>query len=373
MSTDGGLLNWCCEEFGMSTGVSRCIGMVLAVLTGSMLAATAMGQANDRVLLATESVFGRVIAISPDTIELEDKAGDVRRFAVADIRDVQFANEPPSLREARGLLLRGRHAEAQSELERIEPIELEGVSRFVLADYDYVRAAAAAHLSGPDTAAKAGHLVEAFLNDHQKSYHVFELRELLGDLRLAAGDITGAIEEYERVAAGAVSYRVRAAAAKGRALVSAGRFEDAVAAYDAALAMPAGDASSLAQQREAEVGRAAALLRLDRAADAAAAMRSVLDRADPEEARLLARASCVLGDAYRTMGGRDQDAILAYLTVDLLYNTVPESHAEALFHLIALWERARQPARAREARGRLESSYPASPWADRVRQSARGG
>ena len=83
---------------------------------------------------------------------------------------------------------------------------------------------------------------------------------------------------------------------------------------------------------------------------------------DPEDKEFLSRAYTVLGGAYRAMGGKDQDALISYLTVDLVYNVLPESHAEALFNLGELWERGSNPERSREARQSLKSSYPASQW-----------
>ena len=74
----------------------------------------------------------------------------------------------------------------------------------------------------------------------------------------------------------------------------------------------------------------------------------------------------MLGGIYRAAGGKDQDALISFLTVDLVYNTVPDSHAEALYNLGELWERGSQPERAREARQSLKTSYPVSPWAKKL-------
>ena len=74
----------------------------------------------------------------------------------------------------------------------------------------------------------------------------------------------------------------------------------------------------------------------------------------------------MLGGAYRAMGGREQDALIQFLTVDLVYNTLPESHAEALFNLGELWDKGSNPERAREARQNLKSAYPSSPWAAKL-------
>jgi len=77
----------------------------------------------------------------------------------------------------------------------------------------------------------------------------------------------------------------------------------------------------------------------------------------------------VLGDAYRA-AGKDQDAVISYLTVDLVYNSSPQNREEALYNLVQLWERGKFAERARATREQLESTYPNSPW---VRKLKTGG
>ena len=75
----------------------------------------------------------------------------------------------------------------------------------------------------------------------------------------------------------------------------------------------------------------------------------------------MARAYNVLGTAYRQTG-RTQEALLAFLHVDVLYPSVPEAHAEALANLADLWQQVHQNERANRARKTLEEEYPDSPW-----------
>jgi hypothetical protein len=92
----------------------------------------------------------------------------------------------------------------------------------------------------------------------------------------------------------------------------------------------------------------------------------IVKDANPEERELLSRAYTVLGTAYRAMGGKEQDALIQFLTVDLVYNTLPETHAEALFNLGELWEKGNNPERAGEARTSLKTLYATSPWAAKL-------
>ena len=109
--------------------------------------------------------------------------------------------------------------------------------------------------------------------------------------------------------------------------------------------------------------RARCLIGLGRNDDAITVAKNAIAQANPEEGETLAQAYNALGAAYRATGSNDQDALIAYLTVDLVYNGAPEPHAEALLNLAELWERGQNPERAREARATLEATYPGSRWA----------
>jgi tetratricopeptide (TPR) repeat protein len=111
----------------------------------------------------------------------------------------------------------------------------------------------------------------------------------------------------------------------------------------------------------AQVGKAKCLLELDRAKDAVRMLNDAIDRAPAENNQIYAIAYNALGGAYLKMKQPD-DALYAYLHVDVLYNQSPEQHAEALFHLKDLWAQLKKPERAKEAAETLKTRYPSSPW-----------
>ncbi|NBV44055.1 MAG: tetratricopeptide repeat protein [Planctomycetia bacterium] len=350
---------------GVAAG--RCACRVVVSGVALLIAATAgpaLAQSTDRVVATDGTFTGKITAVTPNEVQIEDRAGEIRRVAVDRIRDVQFAGEPQSLRSARGMLSRGRAAEALEEIAKVEAAELDGAEPTVLADMDYVKAVAAgrvALVTGADPR-DAGRLVNDFLQKHPESHHLYDVQELLGDLLARAGRADNALAAYSQMAKGPPAFKVRAAAAKARMLLDQQKHREALAEFDAALAVDAGDEASGAQKRAAALGRARSLIGLGRHDDAIGVVTTVIDQSDPEEGDALAAAYDTLGVAYRS-AGRDQDALIAFLTVDLVYNGSPEAHAEALWNLVELWERARNPERAREARATLDASYPGSRWA----------
>jgi len=353
-------------------GLSRCVRVPLLawIAAASLsLAGTAWGQAADRVnLVGGTSVSGKIVGVSPVGIDVENNDGTTQKVAIETVREVQFGAEPQSLKNARTMFLRGRGADARDEVGKIEADELDGAEPLVLAEVDFLKAAATAQAmidAGGDLAG-AARMVADYLAKHPSSHHFFQMAELLGDLHTRSGQPELALAAYQRLVGGPPALQVRAAAAKAAMLLAQGKTDEALSEYEAAITLAGNEKTSQPQKRSAEVGKARCLS-LQGKHDAAIAMvKQIINDANPEERELLSRAYNVLGGTYRAMGGKEQDALIQFLTVDLVYNTLPETHAEALFNLAELWDMGSNPERAREARRNLKAAYPASPWAAKL-------
>lgn len=360
------------RELHASRGISVPFPAPFRVAVAVAVACTIAGasgpvfaQSADRVFTSEGSVSGKIVSVTANDVDIEDRNGDTKKITIDKIREVQFGDEPQSLRSARSMLVRGRAADALEEVGKIEADELDGAEELLLNEVEFVKAAAAgrtALASGADPK-DAGKLVMDFLTKHPKSHHFYEMKELIGDLLARAGKLDGALAAYSDVAKGPPALKVRAASAKARMLFDQQKYDDAIKEYDTAIKIDANDDASAAQKRGAELGKARCLSQLGKNQEAISLVQGIIKQSDPEEKEMLGRAYNVLGNAYRAAGDKDQDALISYLTVDLVYNGSPESHAEALYNLSELWERAKNPERAREARKLLEDSYPGSWWA----------
>ena len=60
--------------------------------------------------------------------------------------------------------------------------------------------------------------------------------------------------------------------------------------------------------------------------------------------------------------GRTQEALFAFLHVDTLYSSDGDAHAEALYHLVQVWQDLKNFARMQETRRILEDQYKESRW-----------
>ncbi|MFM7207715.1 MAG: hypothetical protein ACKO4T_13720 [Planctomycetaceae bacterium] len=332
--------------------------------------AAAEEPAQDRVrLLDGSEIRGEITDMSPNSLTLETKDGS-SSVSIEAVREVRFGGEPDGLRDARTLVLRRDGTAALAELETIDADELREADAEIRDDVSFVKAAATAlqALATGTDLARGQKLAADFVAAHPRSVHLYAMQELLGDLLAAQGRPVDAARAYDALAGGPPAVAVRAATRKADLQFREGRFAEAQRGYEAAAKAAAGikGKAGLRSVRQADLGRARCLISQERAADAVAAVSAIL-AGDDADAATLGGVFNVLGAAQRALPGHEQDALIAFLTVDLVHNEVAEDHAEALFNLVELWEQVNFPERAREARQALETTYPQSPWTKRLR------
>jgi tetratricopeptide (TPR) repeat protein len=306
-----------------------------------------------------------VVSVTPTEVEI-DRGEKVEKIPVEQIDQLSFTAEPDALRDARAALDRGDFAQAAEELGRMEAGDLDGLPPLIVAEYDYVKAAA----GGGKVAGGGGDLaagekaVRAYLAKHAGSHHFFPMQELLSTLLARGGKFDDAAAALAPLDKGSPTFRVRAAAGRGRLLFDQRKYAEASREFVTASQLPTDpqDKASAAQKLSAEVGQARCLARLGKADDAIAAISKVIDGSAPADDRVLGEAYNALGDVHR-VAGKDQDAIVAFLTVDLVYNKDGDNEAEALFNLAQLWDAAKSPLRAKKTRQDLLDQYPDTVWA----------
>lgn len=366
------------------------VGAWLAVAATLVVAApgVATAQSSDRVkLLDRKEVFGEIQAATPDEVEILDSRGEAMRIPIDRIREVLLNGEPESLRNARGMLLRQDAGAALEELAKVTKPELDGSSNLVLAEMDFVRAAALGRVAAGSAGAAGGAagMAEAeaalrgFLKAHATSFHRYEALEIISALFARAGRYDDAAAALAGLEKGPASLRVRAAVGKAKLFYEQQKYAEALREFEAAEKAQTDDAdlASRRQKAEAALGRARCLARTGKAVEAVTVATSGVSTSGArglgaEDGEFLALAYATLGDALRA-GGKDQDAIIAFLRVDLVHNAMPDAHAEALFNLAQLWDKMKNPERARQVRKALEATYPESRWTRLLAEGSAGG
>ncbi len=340
--------------------------MALALL----LAATSWAQAQsfDSVKRSPEaggSVSGKVTKVGALEVTV-NKNGIDEQVPVNTIEYIQFAGEPSDLSFGRISARNGRYEDALETLSKINTAEL---SNDVLrGDVDFYKALCAAKLAlaGAGSVPDAGKQMYSFEQKYGTgSYHYLEASEILGDLFVALGRYDQAEKYYDRLSKPSwPDYKVRSGVLVGRALQAQGKHAEAIARFDQVLQINAPTPEAEKQKLAATLGKAVSIASSDNG-NVDQALKMVLDvikQADPENAILHGRAYNALGNCY-LKAGKSKDALLAFLHTDVLYNSNPEAHAEALAHLSKLWDQAGQADRGRQAASLLKSRYPGSTWA----------
>ena len=159
--------------------------------------------------------------------------------------------------------------------------------------------------------------------------------------------------------------KMKSAVLEGNAMLANALYSEALAKFDGVLATSLDDARAREQKLLATLGRSRVPGRDRQAGRGYRDVEKIIVRTTRRKSPcLFARAYNALGTCYLKANKRE-DALLAFLHVDLLFNQDPDAHAEALYHLSSLWKGLNKSERATKARSLLESRYSGSPWANK--------
>jgi tetratricopeptide (TPR) repeat protein len=337
------------------------IGRSLLAIAIWLAAATA-ARGDDAIRAAGLRHVGRIVQMTAQEVTLVTSVKN-ETIPVNQIESLDFDGEPTVLKNARNCVADGRYADAQKFL---EGVNLDNIDRAELKqEVEFYAALATTRLalSGKLRIVDAGKLMGDFVSKYPQNFHYLEANELLGDLLVANMRYGDARKYYERVGqAPWPDYKMRAAVAIGQVLLAEGKPEEAMKSFEGVLRMKAADGLSQAQHLAATLGKARCLAETKQADEAIKIARDVIAKADAaEDAALLARAYNTLGVALRK-AGRTQEALFAFLRVDTLYSSDGDAHAEALYHLVHVWQDLKNVVRMQETRRILEDQYKESRW-----------
>ena len=312
----------------------------------------------DVIVTADGKLTGKVTQTSSTEITL-DQSGVAKTVPVNEVENIYFEDEPMPLRNARNICHSGRYEEALELLDKINADDVERPE--IKQELQFYRGLAAARLAIPSgDAAKikeAGKLLFDFLQANPKTFHFFEAKELVGDLLVAGGKPSAALDFYGEVAkAPWPDYQMRAGVAIGRGMLSQGKPEEALKNFQAVIDNEAKGETADRQRLAAKLGKARCLAETKKTDEAVKLAQEIIDKADAEQTDLNAQAYVILGIAHR-QAGRTKEALWALLHVDILYPSEAEAHVEALKNLVPLWKELQKPERAAEAERVLKEQY----------------
>lgn len=305
---------------------------------------------------------GTITSVAPDKITI-DVGGSPREFQVNEIVRVVFGDEPAELTKARDSVMQGQVEDA---LEALKSVKADALSRdLVKQDVEYYRAYCQAKvaLSGGGNPQAADDALFAFVRNNRTSFHVFDATEMLGNLALAQGKFDDAAKRFAFLGkAPWADYRMRANVNEARALTQQKKFPEALEKYEAIIGMGENTAEANRQKMFALVGKAVCLSETGKGDEGVQILEKLIKDNDPKDTALFARVYTGLGNCH-LKANRTKEALLAFLHVDLLFNSDGEAHAEALYNLSKLWAAVNKSDRAVAARNLLKERYGGSTWA----------
>jgi len=336
----------------------------LSFISGLCLALGATASAVDSVKTTDRTYTGTIQSISALEVVIAKDSGPAQRIPVNTIQMVRFDGEPAALNTVRVAVVAGRYEDAAETLERIDTSNIK--RKEILTEIAFYRAYCAGKTAlaqgTPQKILSAASDLSDFVRTNTQSYHYVEGCALVGDLLAAAGRHDEAAAYYGQLAkAPWPDVRMQAGVAMGRALLAAGKIQEAQKAFQDVLAITAEGELIQRQRRAATIGLARCMAETGQDVEKAIdALQEVIDQTDPEDHEVLAQAYNALGAAYRKTG-QTKEALLAFLHTDVLYFRATQEHIEALQNLAELWNQVQRPERAAEAEKTLRDRYKRSP------------
>ena len=328
----------------------------------SMLAASAQAQLQDRLYGATGAAnSGTVSKMTPAEVVVGS-----RSYPVNEIKRLEFGGEPRDLTAARQRAIQGQYENALDALGKIDRANVKRgfIAQDILFYEAYCKSKLALRGSGDKRAAASS--VASFRQKFPENYHYYEASELFGDLAVASGEFPAAEEAYKTLQkAPWADYKMKASVLVGRTLIAQSKYAEAAGEFDKVISQTVDSAATIRQKRFATIGKAVCLAETGKVAEGVKMVTQVIAENDPQDAPLMGRAYNALGRCH-LKGGKDMDALLAYLHVDLLFFAEPEVHAESLYYLRGLWEKTNKLNRAVQAKNLLESRYAGTRWATKT-------
>jgi tetratricopeptide (TPR) repeat protein len=214
-----------------------------------------------------------------------------------------------------------------------------------------------------DEALEALDRVRKGTSDH---FRYFDTLRMLGEVQMVKGDYAAARQSFEGLSQAPWNdVKLAGQVALGRILLSEGNADEAARTFEAAIAAAGNSPGELTRKYDAMLGKARALSVQSRHEETLTVLDEVTLRAPQTETALQAEAYVLQGNSLQALG-RNKEAVLAYLHVDLLFPRESDYHAESLYHLARLWKTVQAPERGLDAEAKLTSTYPDDEWTKKL-------
>ncbi|GAB5443495.1 MAG: hypothetical protein Fues2KO_38440 [Fuerstiella sp.] len=307
---------------------------------------------------------GTFTDMGKDAIVVKRTNNEEITLSVADLKSVQFDNEPIELRIARS---NERSGALDTALEKLEEVrrQYNNSDKRLATDLEFLvaRVKGKIGLVDPAKAAEAEQALQEFRTANPTNFRYLEATLLQAALQIQQDKSEEAKTLLEEVRqSGVVGYQLQAGVDLGRLYLKSGDAAAAESAFDEVISKSSNDPAAATAMYASMLGKATGLQQQNKLDEAIATLDEVIEKAPQGATQTLAEAWLRKGDCLR-LKQQSKAALMAYLHVDVLYSGESAQHAEALLRLSELWGPAGHADRAVDASARLAERYPNSPWA----------
>lgn len=340
------------------------VALVLALLFGLHADAGLLAQDKDKVFpLKGSSVVGSITKVTKDAVTIEARNGP-QNIPTDQIGMVVYEGEGNAAMRCKELAQRGQILEAMAEFKKLEKGSLEGPG--AQSEYAFYQGYLEGRLAlmGRGDAEKATKLLLEFVNGNKNSFHFYEAAETLGQLATLLGQYENASKFFKAVTKAPFPLLVaRSKYLESNSwLAQTGKLTEARTACTELLAINATEPEVAKIQALGKVNLARCDIAEGKAESALTTLEKLIQDFDSSEAELFARINNAIGECNLALKKPDQ-AILAFLHTEYFYSSIPDAHAEALYHLTQLWKGRNDQQRAAETQEKLMTLYAGSVWA----------
>ncbi|MBL8809245.1 MAG: tetratricopeptide repeat protein [Planctomycetaceae bacterium] len=351
---------WIAVKRILITGAGVAAFMATLLGTDGLQAADQVTRRSDRVVFK-----GTLEDMTTTSVKVKQSNGQVQEISVSDIQAVRFDGEPSLLNQAQS---NERSGALDTALEKYKQVQTEydGEDKRLVVELKFLiaRSLVKAALANPARVDEAKKAIGAFRTENKSNFRYLEATLLEAHLLSLDTANAPAVEQLlnEVQAAPVKGFKLQAGVQLGKLRLAAKDAAGALAAFEQVITDSSGDAASSGALYDGMLGKAMCQKAQGQADEAVKTLDEVISKATESETETLAEAWVLKGDSLREKG-QPKDALMAYLHVDVLYSSEPAAHAEALYHLAALWGPAGRQDRADSAHAKLVEKYPNSTWA----------
>ncbi|PHS61084.1 MAG: hypothetical protein COB12_12435 [Flavobacterium sp.] len=312
-------------------------------------------------------IAGKITSISKTEVKIKPQTGADVTIPANDIQSIKWDDDTPLMNIAIGQEKIGNYEAAIKSLQDAKA-KVPAAAENIRTDIDFFSArvlakfALADQTRLPDAVAR----MKKFTDSNATSFRFYEAIGFLGQLYLAQKDYIKAEAAFSSLERSPFAdQQLSAKSSKAHVLLAQNQIDKALQAFEQVIKSPAKDEASKQRQLEAMLGKANCLNLKSQPEEALKLLDIVVEKANESDVRLQAQTQILRGTSLLA-GGKNQEALLAYLLVDVMFSGQQDLHAESLYNLSQLWVTIGKPGRADEARAILESKYPNSPWAKKL-------